>query len=85
MDDFLVDLAEDCRLEGLAKGRAEGRVESILLLLQSRFGEVPFNLREALGRERRDDRLAELLLAAANAGSLGEFTARVSEAVAKCH
>ncbi len=101
MDDFLADLAEDYRLEGLAKGLAkgreegreegiteglkEGRTQSILLLLQSRFGEVPLSLREALGQEQWDDRLAALLLAAANVGSLEEFAARVSEAAAKSH
>ncbi len=81
MDDFLEDPAEDYRLEGLA----EGRTKSILLLLRSRFGEVPLTLQEALSQERRDDRLDELLLAAANVGSLEEFAAKVSEAAAKNH
>ena len=46
---------------------------------------MSLSLPEALGRERRDDRLAALLLAAANVGSLEEFAAKVSEAAAKSH
>ncbi len=93
MDEFLDDLRQDYLLEGRKEGRAEGkaeglkegRTESILLLLQNRFGQVPISLRDALVQERRDDRLAALLLAAANVGSFEEFVTQVSETVAKSH
>ncbi len=86
MDDFLEDLRQDYIREGLAQGMAQGLAQGkqlgtkndILLLLENRFGQVPISVREDLAKEQSDDRLARLLLAAANPTTLEEFAALVS-------
>ncbi len=70
---------------GRAEGKAEGKAEDILLLLGNRFGQPAPALQEAVRREKQENRLTDLLLAAAGVGSLEEFEALLSEETKKGH
>jgi len=65
--------------ETIARGKAEGKAESLLHLLQIRFGKVPKALEESL-RDVQDQRQLDALLADAyHCSSVEEFRARLGE------
>lgn len=68
--------------KGLKRGRQEGQEgrqeksrEAITDVLEARFGELPYDLREQLARTSAPDRLKSLLGLAATAESLTKFQA----------
>lgn len=66
-------MAEAFQREGIAKGRAEGKIESVITFLETRFGEIPANLQKKLRNLRDDDRIEQMLKLAATCQSLKEF------------
>ena len=62
--------------EGEEKGLAKGRRETLVALLEARFGTVPSDLDERL-RSMAGDRLRALVRAALSAKELSEFLAEV--------
>ena len=58
--------------EARAEGKAEGRAEAIIYLLESR-GKVPEKLKLRILEEKDLDRLQQWLTFAAASGSVGEF------------
>jgi hypothetical protein len=65
------------RKEGRAQGRREGRAESLIAVLEARFGPVPEALAIALASVDDDRRLHELLQAAALDQTIDEFVRRL--------
>ncbi len=65
------------RQEGLQEGRQEGRQqakrESLLRVLEARFVEVPYTLRERVGAVEDETLLSQWLTHAATAPSLEAF------------
>ncbi len=59
--------------EGIAKGRAEGKIESVISVLGFRFGELPATLRNKLLRVRSSEQIETLLKQATICQSLKEF------------
>ena len=68
---------------GLEKGRQEGQVrnqqESVLAVLETRFGDVPYPLREAVTAVDDLVRLKQWLRSAIQLPSLEEFQAHIHE------
>ena len=64
---------EKGREEGMAKGMAKGKREALLLLMESRFVELPAEVRRKVERIKSSQRIDELFLAALNAKSLSEL------------
>jgi hypothetical protein len=69
--------------EGLKKGRQEAMCENVIEVLETRFGEVPFVLREQLGRIHNPLRLKSLLRRAVTAETLKEFQAHLPGQITK--
>ena len=69
--------------QGLEKGRQEGQVrnqqESVLAVLETRFGDVPYPLREAVTAVDDLVRLKQWLRSAIQLPSLEEFQAHIHE------
>ena len=57
----------------MAEGEAKGKVETILLVLETRFGPISEGLASAIRGITDSDRLAELARLAAVTSSLEEF------------
>jgi hypothetical protein len=57
----------------IAKGKLEGKQESILEILEARFGSRPEDIVLTVNRIHSRDSLAKLLLAAGQVTSLGDF------------
>lgn len=66
-------LADGWRLEGIAEGIAEGKVESMMTVLEARFGKIPVSLKKKLNTLRENDRVEKALILAATCNSLKEF------------
>ena len=68
---------------GLEKGRQEGQIrnqqESVLAVLETRFGEVPYPLREAVTAMDDLARLKQWHRLAIQRPTLEEFQARIHE------
>ena len=66
---------------GLERGRQEGQIrsqqESVLTVLETRFGEIPYSLREAVTATDDLDRLKRWLRLAIQLASLAEFETRM--------
>ncbi|MDR0703716.1 MAG: hypothetical protein LBF88_01880, partial [Planctomycetaceae bacterium] len=60
---------------GEAKGKLEGRVNTILDLLSDKFGQVPKNIVDALNQRTDEIALRSLAVHAANCSSLDDFAA----------
>ena len=69
----LEELIRDERAEAWQEGKNEERAENILMLLES-IGTVPEELAERIREEKSPELLKEWLLAAARAGTVGEFS-----------
>ena len=65
------------RAEGEAKGRRQARQETTLEVLESRFGEVPYVVREKVLASREEAQLKRLPRLAAQTGSLAEFQTKL--------
>ena len=63
------------RQEGRQEGQQEGRQEGILDIVQARFGEVPYTLREHILALRDEAELKRLLRQSALVNSLADFCA----------
>jgi predicted transposase YdaD len=61
------------RAEGKAEGEIEGQAKSVILILESRFGEVPAGLQKKLLTMRNSARIEEAIKLAATCRSLKEF------------
>jgi hypothetical protein len=57
----------------IAIGKAEGKAEGLLRLLEIRFGEVPAALREGIQKINSDERIDSLYELALNASKLSDF------------
>ena len=66
-------MVEEWIAEGEVKGKAEGKAESILLFLSSRFQAVPASLEERIKAITNVDQLDDLTRSAATCGSLEDF------------
>lgn len=64
---------EQIQREGLDKGRAEGKIESMLTVLESRFGEVPAGIQKKLTNLRDVGRIEQILRLAVTSQNLKEF------------
>ena len=64
---------EKGREEGREEGMAKGKREALLLLMESRFAELPAEVRRKVERIKSSQRIDELFLAALNAKSLSEL------------
>jgi hypothetical protein len=65
--------------EGRQEGRQQAKRESLLRVLEARFGEVPYTLRERVGAVEDDALLSQWLTHAATAPSLEAFLARLGQ------
>jgi hypothetical protein len=70
-------LLQELKDEWAAEARAEVRVETILRVLQYRFGEVPVEVQEAVRATRDPQRLERLLEGAARCADQHEFRTRL--------
>ncbi len=59
--------------EGVAKGKAEGKIESLLDVLESRFGEIPADVQKKLMNLQDVERIRKITKLAATSQSLKEF------------
>jgi len=66
-------LLRELRQEFSAQGRAEGRADDILCLLERRFGPVPERVQAAVRAARSDERLRDLLIAAVECADFAAF------------
>ncbi len=66
------------RLEGEQKGKAEGKIESVITFLEIRFGKIPATLRKSLLNVRDNERIEATLKFAATCQSLKEFQKNLS-------
>ena len=62
------------RAEGLSEGQIQGLREAVVHALEARFGEVPYQTREAIGRVASGAKLKKLLRLAVTAKSLDAFS-----------
>lgn len=69
------------RKEGRTEGLAEGRAKSIVMFLEARFGEIPFEVSERILAEHRVEQLARLLSAAARATDLAHFREEMTQSL----
>jgi hypothetical protein len=67
-------IAQQLRQEGLQKGLQKGLHESILEVLEVRFGPVPAGLRDAIETIQDETRLRGLRKASLQAASLEDFS-----------
>ena len=67
------ELYQEAMQEGIDKGILKGKREYLERVLQARFGLLPTGLREEIQAISSVERLDELILKAATAGSLKEF------------
>jgi predicted transposase YdaD len=67
------------RQEGRQEGQQEGRQEGILDIVQARFGEVPYTLREHILALRDEAELKRLLRQSALVNSLADFCALIAQ------
>ncbi len=58
---------------GEARGQAKGKFESMLLVLESRFGEVPVDLQKRLLTMQDGGRIEKMIKLAATCRNLKEF------------
>ncbi|MGH2389609.1 MAG: hypothetical protein ACRDIE_15520 [Chloroflexota bacterium] len=91
MANALQKLVEDALLKGQAEGKAEGHAEGrehgritaqredIISILVSRFGPLPDEMQARIARISAPSSLRALLLAAADADSLGSFARALEE------
>ena len=56
-----------------AEGRAEGKVETLIMVLESRFGDLPATLRNKLLKVQSEERLASLSKLVGTCQNLKEF------------
>ena len=68
-----VTFAQHWREEGIAIGEAKGQAKSAVMVLESRFGEIPASIQKKLMNLRDASRLGEILKLAATCQSLKEF------------
>jgi hypothetical protein len=73
--------AEELRNEGRAEGRTEGRLSSLLLMVKTKFGASPRNLKAQLLKITQERDWDELFVAAVTAVSIAEFSAVVAAKV----
>ena len=73
----------EARVEGLEKGQRIGQIrsqqESVLAVLETRFGEVPYPLREAVTAMQDLAQLKQWLRSAIQLSSLEAFQTRLHE------
>ena len=78
---YVTNIERRGRAEGRQEGRQEGLIrsqqESVLAVLETRFGEIPYSLREAVTATDDLDRLKRWLRLATQLASLAEFETRV--------
>jgi len=70
---------EKGRQEGRQEGQIRGQQESVLTVLETRFGEIPYALREAVTATDDLDRLKQWHRIAIQLASLAEFEARLQK------
>jgi hypothetical protein len=66
-------MLEVIQQEGIAEGRAEGQVKTLITVLEARFGEIPATLRNKLLKVRSDEQIATLSKLVGTCQSLTEF------------
>lgn len=64
---------EQERSLALSEGRLNAHRQSLLAVLESRFGELPIELVESIERVASEARLMDMLRAAVTVASLAEF------------
>jgi hypothetical protein len=72
---FIQEAIEIGEARGIAKGRASGKLETILDILNDRFGQVPEDIVDALNQRTDEIALRSLAVHAANCSSLDDFAA----------
>ena len=65
--------------KGLEEGRTEGRLESLLIFLSARFGQLPDTLREAIAHIQDSEKLDRLVALAATCTARDEFERGLAE------
>ncbi len=66
-------MLEQIQREGIAKGKAEGKIESMITFLETRFGGIPSTLQRKLRNMRDDGRIESMLKLAATCQNIKEF------------
>ncbi len=66
------------RNEGEQKGKAKGKIETVLTFLEARFGEIPAALHKELAKVRDEKRLEAMSKLAATCKNLKEFQKELS-------
>ncbi len=66
-------VAEKLHRDGMAKGKAEGKIESVMTFLETRFGKLPVSLQKKLMNLQDDAHIEKVLKLAATCQSLKEF------------
>lgn len=62
------------KIEGKEQGKIEGKIEGLLLVLTSRFGEVPPELKEQIRQFSAGDKIDQAILQAVKIDSINELT-----------
>ena len=72
LEELIKEEREEAKAEGIAEGKVQERIESILLIL-SDLGEVPESLRVRIREERNPEILRSYLKKAATVKTMEEF------------